>query len=299
LLNRLYTPGEYVRKGTLLFTIEDTRYRDDALSAKATLASARSSADYYEQQLEALTRALNGNAVSKMEVLQAKSNLESAQAQIRSAEAALSTAEMMLAKCQVRAPVSGYISEATVSPGNYISGGTTPQTLATIYDNSRLKALFNVENSHYEQMHATLGNNRDLFRRMPITFEEELPHQYTADLRYQSPSVSETTGMIKLIGYVDNQDNELKDGMYLTISLPYGVDSHAVLVRDASISTDQLGKFLYVVNDSNKVVYTPISVGPLYHDTLRVVKSGINPGQRYVKDALLTVRPGEEVRVKR
>jgi hypothetical protein len=104
--------------------------------------------------------------------------------------------------------------------------------------------------------------------------------------------------MIKLIGYVDNQDNELKDGMYLTISLPCGVDPNAVLVKNASISTDQLGKFLYLVNDSNRVVYTPITAGSLWHDTLRVVKSGVLPGQRYVSDALLTVRPGEQIKTK-
>lgn len=300
LLNRLYTPGEFVRKGEILFIIEDTRYRDDAVAAEATLASARSSAEYYEEQLNAMTRAIQDNAVSRMDLLQAKSNLESAQAQIRSAQAALSTAEMMLSKCQVRAPVSGFISEATVSPGNYVSGGTSPQTLATIYDNSRLKAVFNIENAQYEQMLATLNNskNRELYREMPLTFEEDLPHRYTADLRYESPSVSKSTGMVKLYGYVDNPDNELKDGMYLTISLPCGVDPNAVLVKDASISTDQLGKFLYLVNDSNRVVYTPITVGPLWHDTLRVVKSGILPGQRYVSDALLTVRPGEKVKVK-
>lgn len=90
--------------------------------------------------------------------------------------------------------------------------------------------------------------------------------------------------------------NELKDGMYVKVSLPCGIGPHAVLVKDAALSTDQLGKYLYVVNDSDKVVYTPVTVGELYHDSLRVIEKGIRPGDRYVTQALLTVRNGMKVR---
>ena len=46
---------------------------------------------------------------------------------------------------------------------------------------------------------------------------------------------------------------------------------------DASIGTDQLGKYLYIVNDSNVVRYRPIEVGQLVDDTLRQVTAGIGP----------------------
>lgn len=104
------------------------------------------------------------------------------------------------------------------------------------------------------------------------------------------------TGTILLKGTVRNIDNELKDGMYVTVRLPYGVNPKAVLVNDASIGTDQLGKYVYVVNDSNKVVYTHIEVGELYQDSLRIVNSGLKGGEKYVTKALLTVRNGEEVK---
>lgn len=69
-----------------------------------------------------------------------------------------------------------------------------------------------------------------------------------------------------------------------------------MLVRDASIGTDQLGKYLYVVNDSDKVVYTPIEVGGLYRDSMRVVTKGISPESRYITSALLKVRDGMPVK---
>ena len=85
-------------------------------------------------------------------------------------------------------------------------------------------------------------------------------------------------------------------GLYVTITLPYSEQKDAVLVRDASIGTDQLGKFLYIVNDSNIVRYRHIEPGQLVDDTLRQVISGIRPDERYVTTALLKVRDGMSIK---
>ena len=123
-----------------------------------------------------------------------------------------------------------------------------------------------------------------------------MSRSYTTDLYYTAPSVDTSTGTVTMKGKLSNPDNELKSGMYVTVSLPYGENPKAVIVNDASVATDQRGKYMYTLNDSDKVVYTPIQAGDLYQDTLRVVESGIKPGQRYVSKALLTVRPGETVK---
>ena len=68
------------------------------------------------------------------------------------------------------------------------------------------------------------------------------------------------------------------------------------MIRDASISTDQLGKYVYLVNDSDKVVYTPVTVGALVCDTMRIVEKGISPTDRYVTKAMLKVRDGMTVK---
>ena len=95
---------------------------------------------------------------------------------------------------------------------------------------------------------------------------------------------------------VDNPAGELKSGLYISIRLPYGSRKHAILVREASIATDQLGKYMYVVSDSNVVEYRPVETGQLVNDTLRVIDEGISPTDRYVTKALLKVRAGMPVR---
>ena len=87
----------------------------------------------------------------------------------------------------------------------------------------------------------------------------------------------------------------LKPGSYISVVMTYDDVKNAVLVRDASIGTDQLGKYLYVVDASNQVEYRRISVGNLVDDTLRLVTSGLEPTDRYVTKALLKVRNGMSV----
>ena len=297
ILSKNYESGAYVQKGQVLFTIESTKYRDDVQQAPAALATAKSQDEYAEKNYQALSEALKSDAVSQIEVIQAKSSMEQAAASVKNAEAALSQANLNLSYCTVRAPIAGYVTSNNVNVGEYINGEGGAVELCKIYDNTDMVATFTIEDAQYEQMIGQNGGmDHALYRNVPIKFNQPLPHSYTADLYYQSPSINSSTGTLKLQGMIKNIDNELKDGMYVTVELPYGINPKAILIRDASIGTDQLGKYVYVVNDSNKVVYTPIKVGELYQDSLRVVNEGLNAKDRYVTEALLSVRNGMTVK---
>lgn len=292
-----YQSGQHVTKGQVLFTLDPTLYRDALTRAEATLKSNESNLQYAKSHYEAVLKALEANAVSKMEVLQAESDFHQAEASVSDSKAALHTARVNLGYCTVTAPISGFITSNTLSPGNYITGADSPVKLAEIYDNTHLYAAFEVEDSQYDQL--TSGNQKiekTLYKGVPINFKEPLANSYTADLSYVAPNVDRSTGTLYLEGKITNIDNELKPGMYATISLPYGANPKAILVKDAAIGSDQLGSYLYVVNDSNMVVKRRIDTGEIYHDSLRVINSGIQPGEKYVTKALLTVRAGEKVK---
>ena len=298
ILSSHFKSGSHVEKGQTLFTIESSSYADAVEKAESALATALSEYDYYTRQHAAMTKALEADAVSKMEVLQSESNMEQARAAIQSARAALSTARENLGHCTVKAPISGFITSPAFDPGNYVNGEGSAVRLATIYDNSEMTASFSLSDAQYEALIGRHGgiNSSSLYRNVPLSFREEMPGKYTVDLYYQAPSVSTTTGTVIIKGKLKNPDPDLKSGMYVTVSLPYGSNPHGVLVKDAAISTDQLGQYLYTVNDSDRVVHTPVETGDLYHDSLRMVTKGIRPGQRYVTKALLTVKPGEKIK---
>ncbi len=289
--------GDLVKKGQILFTIEDKTYRDAVNEASAALTTAKSSYEYSSKQYAAMTKALESDAVSQMEVLQSKSEMEKAEAAIKQSQAALSTAQTNLGYCIVKAPISGRITSTMHDPGTYLAGEGAAVTLATIYGDDALNANFYIDDASYTRMYSNENNRSGInYKAIPISFSDSLPHTYTGDLTYMAPSIDSSTGTIRVYARVTNTYGELRDGMYAEIKLPWKMDPAAMLVKDASISTDQLGKYIYVVNDSDKVVYTPIKVGDLYQDSLRIVNSGIKPGDRYVTKAMLKVRNGQTVK---
>lgn len=287
---KFFDDGQWVAAGAPLFAIESTTYADQVSKAEAQLQTAIASEQYAEKEYEAMKKALESDAVSKMEVVQSESNLKQARASIATAKAALQTAKMMLGYCTIRAPFAGRVAEPNVIVGDYVSGEASPVTITRIYDDSTIKINFSINDDQYLALTSTIAGKKVDLNNVPVSFGDSILHQYIGKLDYQAPDVNKSTGTVSLRVDVPNPKGELKSGMYATVYLPYDVNPKAVVIRDASIATDQLGKYVYVVNDSNKVIYTPIKVGELYQDSLRIVNSGLTPNNRYVTRALLKVR---------
>lgn len=295
LLKKCYNDGDYVKAGQTLFVIEGTTYSNALQDARSQLATAKSQHEYYSHQYEAMKKAYAEDAVAEINVLETKSNLEQAAAAIDRARITINNAQVNMGYCTVTAPISGRVSAPNVLVGNYV-GGDGSTVLCTIVDNSELKVTFDIGSAQFLALVPKgLTGGGPLYSQVPLSFREKIAQTYTTDLFYAAPSVDTSTGAVTLEGRVDNPEGILRDGMYVTVQLPYGVDPHAILVSNSAIGTDQLGKYLFVVNDSNRVVYTPIEVGEVFQDTLRVVTKGIKPDSRYVTKALLTVRNGMTV----
>ena len=292
-----YAPGGRVKKGQLLFVIEPTLYNDKVAQAEAELKTAQAQLEYARNNYSRMKEAVKSDAVSQIQVLQSESSVTEGVAAVSNAEAALSTARTNLGYCYVRAPFDGTISKSTVDVGSYVGGSLQPVTLATIYKDDQMYAYFNVADNQWLEM--SMNNQqptKELPKKIMVQLGKEGTESYPATLDYLSPNVDLNTGTLMVRANFDNPKGLLKSGLYVSITLPYGEASNAVLVKEASIGTDQLGKFLYVVNDSNVVRYRHIEVGQLMGDTLRQVLEGISPQERYVTEALMKVRDGMKVK---
>lgn len=289
-----YKGGDYIKKGQLLFVIEPKPYKEALSQAEAQLSSAKSQNTYAKINYESMKEAASSNAVSQIDFVQAESNWIQSIAAVKSAEAALENAKINLSYCYIKAPINGRITSKSVDIGNFLNGSTSPQVLATIYDDESMTATFTIEDSQYMRMISEQNKSKDknIYDSVTLSFNEILPHKYVGKISYQSPMVDLSTGTITLQAKVNNPYGELKSGMYCIVKIPYKELPQALLIKDAAISTDQLGKYIYTVNDSNKVVYTPIKVGDIVNDSLRIVTEGLTPYQKYVTQAIQKVRDG-------
>ena len=278
-----YAPGGRVKKGQLLFVIEPTLYNDKVAQAEAELKTAQAQLEYARNNYSRMKEAVKSDAVSQIQVLQSESSVTEGVAAVSNAEAALSTARTNLGYCYVRAPFDGTISKSTVDIGSYVGGSLQPVTLATIYKDDQMYAYFNVADNQWLEM--SMNNQqptKDLPKKIMVQLGKEGTESYPATLDYLSPNVDLNTGTLMVRANFDNPQGVLKSGLYVSITLPYGEADHAILVKEASIGTDQLGKFLYAVNDSDIVHYRHIEIGQLINDTLRQVLGGLSPQERYL-----------------
>ena len=292
-----YAPGGRVKKGQLLFVIEPTLYNDKVAQAEAELKTAQAQLEYARNNYSRMKEAVKSDAVSQIQVLQSESSVTEGVATVSNAEAALSTARTNLGYCYVRAPFDGTISKSTVDVGSYVGGSLQPVTLATIYKDDQMYAYFNVADNQWLEM--SMNNQqptKELPKKIMVQLGKEGTESYPATLDYLSPNVDLNTGTLMVRANFDNPQGVLKSGLYVSITLPYGEADHAILVKEASIGTDQLGKFLYAVNDSDIVHYRHIEIGQLINDTLRQVLGGLSPQQRYVTEALMKVRDGMKIK---
>ena len=292
-----YAPGGRVKKGQLLFVIEPTLYNDKVAQAEAELKTAQAQLEYARNNYSRMKEAVKSDAVSQIQVLQSESSVTEGVAAVSNAEAALSTARTNLGYCYVRAPFDGTISKSTVDVGSYVGGSLQPVTLATIYKDDQMYAYFNVADNQWLEM--SMNNQqptKELPKKIMVQLGKEGTESYPATLDYLSPNVDLNTGTLMVRANFDNPQGVLKSGLYVSITLPYGEADHAILVKEASIGTDQLGKFLYAVNDSDIVHYRHIEIGQLINDTLRQVLGGLSPHERYVTEALMKVRDGMKIK---
>lgn len=293
---KYFDDGQYVAAGAPLFEIESTTYRDQVARAEAQLQTAIATRDYATREYQAMKKALESDAVSKMSVIQAESAANEAEAAVKNAHAALQTARTTLGYCTIRAPFSGHVGAPTVVVGDYVAGEASPVVVTKIVNDKDIYVNFSVEDSQYLQLVDTKAGKQVDLDHVEVNFGDSILTKFYGPLNYQAPDVDRSTGTIRLRIRLQNPDGELKSGMYANVLLPYAVEPHAVVIKDASIGTDQLGKYVYLVNDSNRVVYTPVVVGELYQDSLRIISSGLKPTDRYVTQALLKVRDGMEVK---
>lgn len=292
-------PGSKVKQGEVIFVIEPDTYKDNVTQAEAALKTSQAQLEYARSNYDRMKEASRSGAVSQIQVLQAQSVVAEMEASVKNTEAELNTARTNLGYCYIRAPFNGRITRASYDVGNFINGAIQPVTLATMYKDDLMYVNFNIEDNQFMKMQLIASQN-DTNVKMPedviVRLGKDGQQSYNGKLDYLSPNVDLSTGTLNVRANLDNRNGELKSGLYVTITLPYSEQKQAVLVRDASIGTDQLGKYLYIVNDSNVVKYRHIEPGQLVNDTLRQIISGIRPNERYVTEALLKVRDGMSIK---
>jgi len=286
-----FTPGQRVHGGQTLFIIEPQPYKDKVAQAEANVESSKSKLAYTKASYERMQEAVKTKAVSEIDYLQAQSDYGEAVAAYEDARSQLNLANIDLSYCTVKAPFSGRISRNLVDPGNMVGTDANNSTLATIYKDNQMYLYFNMAYSEFAQLPKNTPS------ALPITIQDVNNPEKTwvAALDYSSPNIDLTTGTLNLRAIARNPNGELLSGMYVKVIVPYKSVPKAIVIPEASLGTNQGGRYVYLVSPDNTVEFRQVKVGVLTPDGMREIIDGLTLEDRYVTKALINIRPGMKI----
>ncbi|BBT45087.1 efflux RND transporter periplasmic adaptor subunit [Enterobacter asburiae] len=298
-----YTDGQEVKKGEVLFTIDDRTYRAALEQAQANLARAKTQASLAQSEANRTDKLVNTNVVSREEWEQRRSAATQAQADIRAAQAAVDAAQLNLDFTKVTAPIDGRASRALITSGNLVTAGDTASVLTTLVSQKTVYVYFDVDEStylHYQNLarsgQGASSNHTALPVEIGLTGEEGYPHQGKVD--FLDNQLTPSTGTIRMRALLDNAQRQFTPGLFARVRLPGSAEFKATLIDDKAVLTDQDRKYVYIVDKEGKAQRRDITPGRLADD-LRIVRQGLNPGDKVIVEGLQKVfMPGMPVNAK-
>ncbi|MEQ4452785.1 MULTISPECIES: efflux RND transporter periplasmic adaptor subunit [Kosakonia] len=298
-----YTDGQEVKKGQVLFTIDDRTYRAALEQAQATLARAKTQASLAQSEANRTDKLINTHLVSREEWEQRRSAAVQAQADIRAAQAAVDAAQLNLDFTKVTAPIDGRASRALITSGNLVTAGDSASVLTTLVSQKTVYVYFDVDEStylHYQNLarsgQGASSNHLALPVEIGLVGEDGYPHQGKVD--FLDNQLTPSTGTIRMRALLDNAQRQFTPGLFARVRLPGSAEFKATLIDDKAVLTDQDRKYVYIVDKEGKAQRRDITPGRLAAG-LRIVQKGLNPGDKVIVDGLQKVfMPGMPVNAK-
>jgi RND family efflux transporter MFP subunit len=298
-----FKDGQIVKQGDLLFTIDKRPFQNTLEQARANLVQAKSNLAFTESDYTRGQQLVRDKTITDQTFEQRAQAYRNAQASVSNNEAAVRQAELDIEFTELRAPVNGRIGDRRVSPGNLVTGGTSGNTtlLATIVSTEPIYFEFTFDEAsflRYERLSNT-GNevaSRSAGVQVTLKLIDERDFEHQGRMDFVDNVIDRATGTIRGRAVFANPNNIFTPGMFARVRMPASPPSEALLVPDAAIGTEQVQKYLLVVDAENTTRQKYIVPGQLTPDGLRVIKEGLGPDDRVVISGLMQARAGMKVR---
>ena len=292
-----YSDGDFVKKGTVLFVIEQKPYELKLAQTRAAEESALATLKKSQLEYDRTAELLKSGSSTQAKLDDLTGSRDSAKASLEQSIASRKLAENDYDYTTIKAPFDGIVSARTVSIGTYV--GSTTTVLATIVQNDPIYVNFNVSEQDVLRIRADSARRgltaQDL-KKVPVDVglqtDEGYPHQ--GHLDYAAPTVDTATGTLSVRAILDNSKRVLLPGYFVRVRVPLGPPEEALLVPDTALGSDQSGRYVLTVGKGSVVEQLPVTVGALVGD-MRVIEKGLSKSDRVIVNGIQRAIPGRKV----
>lgn len=287
----LVDEGDRVRKGQTLFILDQVQYQAAVDNAQAAVNSAATRVKTAQMTADTKRQLLDKNIISSYEYQLADNDLQTARAAMAQAQSQLVNARKNLAYTVVTAPSDGVVGAIPNREGS-LASPSSAQPLTTISDNSKVYAYFSLTEKDLLDM--TAGGTRsvnaaiDSLPAVKLKLANGTIYPTEGKVATVSGVIDSSTGAATVRALFDNASGMLRSGSTGSVIIPVSQKNAIVIPQKATFEL-QDRRFVFVVNDSNKVSSTPITVQAVNDGKNFVVTSGLNPGDRVAVEGVGTI----------
>ena len=294
----LIEEGESVRKGQVLFIIDQTPYKAAYEIAVANVKSAEASLSTAKLIYESNQDLFEQDVVSEFDLMTAQNALIDAEARLALCKAEEVNASNNLSYTEVRSPVNGVASMIPYRVGALV-GSNISQPLVTVSDDSRVYAYFSMAENQMLDMVQQYGSLKDAIKQMPeveLVMSNGQVYEHKGKINAISGTISENTGAVSLRAVFNNRNHLLRNGGSGTIIIPSELKDCIVIPQAATYELqDRI--FVYRVIDG-KASATEIRVAPQNNGKEYIVTGGLQVGEIIVAEGAGLIKEGTEIKSK-
>lgn len=287
-----FKDGDIVRKGQLLFTIDQRPYLAALAEARARATAAQTQLALARSDYARAARLIDDEAVSREEVDSLKAAMQSGQAGVAAAQAQVRQRQLDLEFTQVRSPITGRISDRRVDIGNLVSANDS--MLTTVLALDPIYFTFDGSEALYLKGLRERGKDGASAQHVQVKLQDEADYSWKGQVDFTDNAIDPRSGTMRGRATIANPDYFLAPGMFGNMRLSDGGERQALLVPDAAVRTDQARKVVFVVGKDGTVVTKAVVPGPLVGG-LRAIRSGLNASDRVVIQGIQFAMPGSKV----
>lgn len=295
---QLVEDGAEVKKGDMLFVIEQPPFSAQVQIAEANLEAAKAQATNTKVQLERAEELVKRGNIPKATVDERRADYLVAKASVAQMQAALEDQLITYTYTEIQSPIDGRMGRASVKVGNLVS----PESgvLATVVKQDPVYATFNVSEKAYLRFRRSAEENGtansdtlDLVK-LRLQLSDQTLYEHPGTLDFADVQVDASTDTVALRGTFPNPDGLLIDRQFVVVVVQAKTPQSALMIPRSSVGVDQRGTFVMAVGDGNKVEQRPIQMGAQFGSEV-VVTGGLKAGDKVITEGITKVRPGIEV----
>ena len=294
---QVFTDGARVKKGDVLYIIDQRPFEAQVANARASLAQAEANLVNAAQNLARQERLIAQKAVSQQDYDTAVAQERSGKALVEAQKALLRNSELNLEFATLRASREGFMSTSLVKPGALITAQQT--LLTTLYSSDPMWVNFSISEDRFLELQKTLkyppGDRPDTAPPFRIRLADGSEYKLPGKLDFIDATLDQKSGTLQVRISVPNPDRQLRPGLFVRVIVPAFENANAIRIPQQAVLELQGLKSVYVVNAEAKAEARPITASHrIGNDWL--VDRGLNPGDQIVIEGIGKVRAGAPVK---